>query len=314
MIADSLTYIVLNSIILLLVSPLFISLIKRVKALCQGRRGPPLLQTYYNLYKLTRKEVVYSSTSSWVMRVTPYLSMSVLLVASIAVPLVVVPGEIWGLGNAILFVYALALAKFFMALSGLDAGSTFGGMGSSREMSISAVFEPVVIIVFAALSYLLHTTDIPQMIRLGIDSPLVFTHPSLILLLISLFIILIVETARIPVDNPETHLELTMIHEAMILEQSGRNLALMEYSYALKNTLFIAILVNLALPMGLTTELSVVALSFGLVLFLVKGVIAAVLIGFVESSLAKYRLFRIPSMFTVVLFFSFLTITLEVFG
>ncbi len=230
---DSLVYVALNTAMFLLVSPLFISLIKKVKAWCQGRRGPPLLQTYYNLAKLAKKEVVYSSTSSWVMRFTPYLSMSVLIVASLAVPLVLVPGDIWGFGNVILLVYALALAKFFMALSGLDAGSTFGGMGSSREMSISAVFEPVVIMVFAALSYLLHTTDVPQMLGLGIGAPLLLAYPSLILLLISLFIILIVETARVPVDNPETHLELTMIHEAMILEQSGRNLALMEYSYAL---------------------------------------------------------------------------------
>jgi formate hydrogenlyase subunit 4 len=311
---DSLAYIALNTATFLLVSPLFISLIKKVKAWCQGRRGPPLMQTYYNLAKLARKEVVYSSTSSWVMRFTPYLSMTVLIVASLAVPLVLVPGDIWGLGNVILLVYALALAKFFMALSGLDAGSTFGGMGSSREMSISAVFEPVVIMVFAALSYLLHTTDVPQMLGLGIGAPLLLAHPTLILILISLFIILIVETARVPVDNPETHLELTMIHEAMILEQSGRNLALMEYSYALKNTLFIALLVNLAFPMGLTLELSLASLGLGLVLFLMKGVLAAVLIGLVESSLAKYRLFRIPSMFTVVLFFSFLTIILEVFG
>ena len=311
---EQLTYVALNTLVFLLVSPLFVSLVKKVKAWCQGRRGPPLLQGYYNLAKLLRKEVVYSSTSSWVMRFTPYLSMSVLAVASLAVPLVLVPGDLWGLGNVILLIYALALAKFFMALSGLDAGSTFGGMGASREMSLSAVFEPVVIMVFAALSYLLHTSDVPQMLGLGIGAPLILIHPTLILLLISLFIILIVETARVPVDNPETHLELTMIHEAMILEQSGRNLALMEYSYALKNTLFIALLVNLAFPWGLTTELSLVPICVGVALFLAKGVLASLLIGLVESSLAKYRLFRMPSMFTVVLFFSFLTIILEVFS
>lgn len=311
---EQLAYIALNTLAYLLVAPLFICLIKKVKAWCQGRRGPPLLQTYYNLAKLLRKEVVYSSTSSWVMRVAPYVCMVMLVVACVAVPVALIPGELWGLGNVILLVYSLAVAKFFMALGGLDAGSTFGGMGSSREMSLSAVFEPIIITVFAALSYLLHTTDVPAMLGLGMKESLILTHPTLILLIISLFIILIVETARIPVDNPETHLELTMIHEAMILEQSGRNLALMEYSYALKNMLFIALLVNLVSPVGLITDLSLVSVGFGLAVFLVKGIAAAVLVGLVESTLAKYRLFRIPSMFTVVLFFSFLTIILEVFA
>jgi formate hydrogenlyase subunit 4 len=311
---EQLAYVAVNTLAYLLVAPLFISLIKKVKAWCQGRRGPPLMQTYYNLAKLLRKEVVYSSTSSWIMRVTPYVCMVMLVVACLAVPVALVPGDLWGLGNVILLVYTLAVAKFFMALSGLDAGSTFGGMGASREMSLSAVFEPIIITVFAALSYLLHTTDVPAMLGLGIAEPLILTHPTIILLLISLFIILIVETARVPVDNPETHLELTMIHEAMILEQSGRNLALMEYSYALKNMLFIALLVNLVSPVGLTAEFSAVAVGFGLVMFLIKGMLMAVLVGLVESTFAKYRLFRIPSMFTVVLFFSFLTIILEVFA
>ena len=222
-----LIYGVLNALFVLFVSPLFISLIKKVKAYAQGRKGPSLLQTYYNLAKLMKKETVYSANSSWIMRITPLVNIAALLVASLFVPLIVIPQPTDLVGNVILFLYLLALAKFFMALSGLDAGSTFGGMGSSREMAISALIEPIIIVVFAALAFAFKTTSIPDMFRGALTSN-VLVDPVLILISISIFIVIIVESSRVPVDNPETHLELTMIHEAMILEQSGKNLAMME--------------------------------------------------------------------------------------
>jgi formate hydrogenlyase subunit 4 len=143
-------YGVMNMLFVLLISPLFISLIKKVKAYTQGRKGPSLLQTYYNLAKLLKKETVYSENASWIMKATPLVNVAALLVASLFVPMLVIPQPTDLVGNVILFIYLLAVAKFFMALSGLDAGSTFGGMGSSREMAISALFEPVVIVAFAA--------------------------------------------------------------------------------------------------------------------------------------------------------------------
>ena len=310
---SQLLFLVLNTLFALLVSPLFISLIKKVKAFCQRRQGPPLLQTYCNLAKLLKKEMVYSSNASIIMRITPPINMAVMLVASLCVPMLFIPDSMALMGNVILFLYLLALAKFFMALSGLDAASAFGGMGSSREMALSAVFEPVILIVFAALAFVLKTTDLHRMFAQSSDALLMLNHPSLCLTALSLFMIVIVETARIPMDNPETHLELTMVHEAMILEQSGRNLALMEWSHAVKQMLLMAVLLNALLPTGLRQGFSLTGVSLAAFLFFVKASALAVIIGLFESLMAKYRLFRLPGLFMVAFFFSFLTIILEVF-
>lgn len=306
-------YLVLNTVVVLLIAPLFVSIIKKVKAWTQGRCGPSVFQTYFTLAKLLKKETVYSSHSSWVMRLTPYVSIAAILVAALFVPLVFVPEPVGGIGNIILLIYLLALAKFFMAMAGLDAGSSFGGMGSSREMSISAIIEPTTIIVFAALVFVFKSLNVFDMFAASAAAGAPAT-PTLILLAISLFIILVVETSRIPVDNPETHLELTMIHEGMILEQSGRNLALMELSAAVKLTLLMALLINLLVPFGLTTTLAVGTLAFAAVLFIVKGTVLAGIVGIFESSMAKMRFFRLPSLFAMAFFFSTLIIIIEVFA
>ncbi len=306
-------YGILNVLFVLLVSPLFVSLIKKVKAFSQRRKGPSLFQTYYNLAKLMKKETVYSSNSSWIMRVTPIVNIAALMVASLFVPLILIPQPTDLIGNIILFLYLLALAKFFMALSGLDAGSTFGGMGSSREMAISAVIEPVIIVVFAALAFTFRSVNILEMFRSTLASGFSF-NPVLILVSVSLFIVIIVESSRVPVDNPETHLELTMIHEAMILEQSGKNLASMELSSAMKQVLLMGILINVLFPWGLTTEFTLPAILVSIGAFLLKAVILSVIIGLFESSCAKSRFFRLPGLFALALFLSFLTIIIEVFA
>jgi formate hydrogenlyase subunit 4 len=313
MASEFILYCAINTLAVLAIAPLFISLIKKVKAWTQGREGPSVFQTYYTLAKLLKKEVVYSSSSSRIMRVTPLVNMAAILVAALFVPLVFVPEPIGGIGNIILFLYLLALAKFFMALAGLDAGSSFGGMGSSREMSISAIIEPTTIIVFAALAFVFRTLNIFDMFAHSAASGTI-TTPILILIGISLFIILIVETSRIPVDNPETHLELTMIHEGMILEQSGRNLALMELSAAVKLTLLMTLLVNLIMPAGLATTLSLGGLLIAALFFVVKGTVLAGIIGLFEASMAKMRFFQLPSLFAMAFFFSALIIIIEVFA
>jgi formate hydrogenlyase subunit 4 len=307
-----LAYSVLNTVLVLLISPLLISLIKKVKAFTQGRKGPSLFQTYYNLAKLLKKETIYSRNSSWIMRATPYVNIAALLVASLFVPLVFIPQPMDTVGNIILFIYLLALAKFFMALSGLDAGSTFGGMGSSREMAISALIEPVAIVVFAALAFAFKTLNVPDMFRGALANASL--DPVLILISISLFVVIIVESARIPVDNPETHLELTMVHEAMILEQSGKNLAMMELSSAVKQILLMTLLINILVPWGLTTDFSAPSLLVSLALFIVKIVVLAVIIGLFESACVKSRLFRLPTLFTIALFLALSTIIIEVFA
>ena len=306
-------YGILNTLFVLLISPLFISLIKIVKAHAQKRRGPPILQTYRNLAKLLKKETVYSTNSSWIMRATPLINISALLVASLFVPLVVIPQTNNLVGNIILFLYLLAMAKFFMALSGLDSGSTFGGMGSSREMAISALIEPVIIVVFAAMAFAFKTINLFDMFRGALASN-VLVDPVLVLISISIFIVIIVESARIPVDNPETHLELTMIHEAMILEHSGKNLAIMEMSSAIKQLLLMGILINVLFPWGLTADFSVPSILISLSAFTLKAVVLAIIIGLFESSCAKSRLFRLPGLFAIALFLSIITLIIEVFA
>lgn len=305
-----LLYGVLNTVFVLVVAPLFISLIRKAKACAQGRRGPPLFQTYFLLIKLFQKETVYSSSSSVIMRITPYINIAFLLVASLFVPLLFIPSAIYGIGNIFLFLYLMVAAKFFMALAGLDAGSTFGGMGSSREMTVSAVIEPVVILVFATLAFVFRTMNLPDMFRQSLHTSLL-TNPAVLLIGLSLFIILIVETSRVPVDNPETHLELTMIHEAMILEYSGPNLAIMELSHAVKQVLLMGLLINVVSPWGLSEKLSATGIGIAAVSFIFKGGVLAVAVGLFESSVAKMRLFRLPALFMQAFFLAFLTILFE---
>ncbi|MFZ2455432.1 MAG: NADH-quinone oxidoreductase subunit H [Candidatus Altiarchaeia archaeon] len=303
----------INAGLILMISPFYMGLVRKTKALCQGRIGQPLLQPYYNLAKLLKKERIYSRNSSAIMKATPYINITAIIAAAFFIPVACLTMPFYGLGNIILFLYLLALAKFFMALAGLDAGSTFGGMSSSREMSISSIIEPITIVVFAALVYTLHSLNFYDMF-FQTASMQTFFQPALLLISIPLFIVLIVETARVPVDNPETHLELTMVHEGMILEYTGRDLALMELSNSIKQTLFMAVLINVILPWGLTTELSVPAILFSSSAFLVKGAILAVLMGLFESVTAKMRLFALPGLFALAFFFSILTVCLEVFA
>lgn len=310
--ASFIIFALLNTGFVLLVSPLFMSLIKKVKAYAQGRKGPRLLQSYSDLHKLMQKEVVYSPNSSGIMRVTPYINLAVLLVATLFVPIVFIPEAPAGIGNIIVFLYLLAIERFFMALCGLDAGSTFGGMGSSRLMSLSAVIEPTMVIAFAALAYVLKTVNFHEMFAITAGSQIPGS-PTLILISISLFIIIIVETGRLPVDNPATHLELTMINEAMILEQSGRNLALIELTHAVKQIILMAVLINILAPWGLAVKLTFAGLVISCFYFLVKASLLAGLIGLFESSLAKMRLFRLPAFYMMAFFFSALTILMEAF-
>ncbi|MDD1730062.1 MAG: NADH-quinone oxidoreductase subunit H [Methanospirillum sp.] len=301
----------LNLGVVLLISPFYMTVVKKVKARAQRREGPPLLQGYYTIAKLFRKEVVYSDYASFISRIAPYATLAILLVAALLVPVIWIPEITVAEGNIIVFLYLLAFTRFLLALLGLDAGSTFGGMGSSREMSLSAVIEPTTVVVFAAMAYVAGTLAIPEMFRHA-TTIIPGMSPTILLLSVSLFILIIVETGRIPVDNPETHLELTMIHEGMLLDTSGRNLALFELSHAVKQTLLMTLLINMLIPFGIVQEVSVLGLALATVLFLLKGTALSIVIGIVESSFAKMRFFRVPNLFMMAFFFSVLTIFSEV--
>ncbi len=306
-------YFVLNTAVAVALAPLLMGVVKKVKAWAQGRRGQPLLQPYYNLAKLLRKETVVSSNASWVTRATPYLSISVLIVATLSVPLLFLPGKTSAFGNVILFFYLLALANFFMALTGLDGGSTFGGMGSSREMSLSAILEPLVLLTFLTLAFVFKTFDIFGIVGTTSQAGIFSVDPVLILLGAAFFVIIVAETARLPVDNPETHLELTMVHEAMVLEHSGKHLALMETAHAIKQLLLMALFINIFLPFGFATQPTAASVALSLLSFLAKSIILAAAIGLFESSVAKLRLYRVPGFYAVGTFLVVLTIILEVF-
>jgi formate hydrogenlyase subunit 4 len=304
-------YGVLNVLLVLGLAPLYITVVKKVKARVQGRRGPRIIQGYLNLAKLFKKEVIYSEYASFISRLAPYASISIFLVAALMVPLVWVPDLEPVTGNIIVFLYMLVAGRLLLALLGLDVASSFGGMGSSREMSLSAIIEPVTVLVFAALAFVMGSLSIPEMFRhAALESP--SWSPTILLLCISLFILIIVETGRIPVDNPETHLELTMVHEGMLLDTSGRNLALFELSHGVKQVLLMALLINILVPAGLMFEFSVPALIIGCFLFLLKGTVLSIGIGLFESSFAKMRFFQIPNLFMIAFFFSILTIFIEV--
>jgi formate hydrogenlyase subunit 4 len=307
--ANTIVYAVINPLFALALAPLMTGLIKTVKARIQGRPGPPLLQQYYQLGKLFHKEILYSNDSSFIMRIGPYLGMAFMLAAALFVPMIFIPQTGW-FSSIVLFFYLMITAKFFMVLGGLDAGSTFGGMGSSREMTVSSIIEPVTIMACAALAFVLKTTSIAVMFRTLLAGSII-SYPALILVGVSLFIILIVETARVPVDNPETHLELTMIHEAMVLEQSGPKLALVELSAGVRQILLMALLINVTFPWGLSPGTGFPAALLAAALMTVKMGVLAVTVGLFESLLAKIRFFRLPDFFMIALFLCFITIVFE---
>lgn len=287
----------LQLIIIVLLAPLVNGIIKKIKAATQHRKGAPVLQLYYDLIKLFKKDEVVSETSSWIFRVTPYIYFISVIAAALFVPVIPQLFSFSFLGDAILAVYLLALGRFFVALSGLDTGSTFGGMGSSREMMISSLIEPslIVAVITIGLSPAVKSTSFKAIYEGSINLGSSILNPVYLLLFAALMLVLIAETARIPVDDPATHLELTMVHEAMILEYSGRYLALIQLGSSIKQLLFITIIANVFLPFGSNFSLGGGLLTTFL-LFIIKVVLITALVAFIEINTVKLRLFSVPNL------------------
>ncbi len=277
-------------------APLLVGALRKLKARLQGRRGPGVVQPYRDLRKLLAKEAVISENTSWIFRFTPYLVASVMLLSALVVPMLSTRTPLGFTGNIIVLMYLLLLATFFLALAGLDAGSAFGGMGSSREMIIAALAEPTVMVAIFAIALRVGSTSLDEIVRRGADDSLLLLNPGHLLAFVAFFIVALAETGRLPVDNPATHLELTMIHEAMILEYSGRHLALIEWAAGMKLFLFLTLLANLFFPWGVarTLEPLPVAIAFAALALKVGALAAAVAI--LETSIAKLRLFRVPEL------------------
>jgi formate hydrogenlyase subunit 4 len=277
-------------------APLVVGVIRTLKARLVGRRGPSVLQPYADLRKLLGKEPVISATTSWIFRATPWIQAATALVAAMLVPLVLTRPALAPAGNIILVMSLFMLATFFLALAGLDAGSAFGGMGSSRAVAVAALAEPTVILAVFALALRAHTSDLGGIVERLAAQPSLVLAPGHLLAFAAFFIVTLAETGRLPVDNPATHLELTMIHEAMVLEYSGPHLALVEWAGAMKLFVFLALLANLFFPFGMPAGLAAGPLALGLLILAGKLAVLVVVLALVETSVAKLRLFRVPEL------------------
>ncbi len=290
----------LQALIYVSLAPLLTGWIRKAKARLQNRRGPSVFQPYRDLRKLLAKDVHVAHTASPLFRVAPYIVFVSTWLAAITVPILVVELPTAAVADLIVLVGLLALGRFFLALAGMDVGTAFGGMGASREMLISALAEPAMLMAVFTLAMQAHSTNLSTIVTHQIELGLSL-KPSLMFALAALSLVAIAETGRIPVDNPATHLELTMVHEAMLLEYTGRHLALMEWAAQVKLMLYGALIVAIFFPWGMTEIVDVDGVMIALLATLGKlALLGAVLAG-AETVLAKARLFRVPALLNFAL-------------
>jgi formate hydrogenlyase subunit 4 len=280
--------------LVLALAPLLIGLVRKVKAQLLVRKGPPLLQPYRDLARLLRKEVVLADNASWLFRAIPYLIFAATWVAASLVP-TFATGLIFSWSADLIAIIALlGSARFFLALAGLDIGTSFGGIGSSREVMIASLAEPAMLMIVFTLALVAGSTQLSTMAHF-LSSGEAGLRVSLGMALIALIMVAIAENARIPVDNPATHLELTMVHEAMVLEYSGRHLALIDLSAELKLLLYISVIACLFIPWGIAAPgAGADALLIGVAAYVTKLAVCGFLLAVFETSIAKMRVFRVP--------------------
>ena len=294
---DVITDIAVQGVQMLLVialAPLLTGFVRKIKARLQRRRGPSLLQPYRDLIRLLRKDVVLADNASWLFRAVPYVTFAAIWVAAALVPTFATGLLFNWAADLIVIVALLGTARFFLALAGMDVGTSFGGIGSSREVMIAALAEPAMLMIVFCVALVVGSTHLSTVAD-HIASTEVGLRVSLGLAMIALVIVALAENARIPVDNPSTHLELTMVHEAMILEYSGRHLALIEFGAQLKLLLYVSLIICLFYPWGIGVfGAGPAAYLAGAALYLVKLTTAGFLLAVFETATAKMRVFRVP--------------------
>jgi formate hydrogenlyase subunit 4 len=301
--------VIIQLVMLLALSPFIIGLIRKVKARLQCRKGAGVLQPYADLAKLFHKQPVISSTTSWIFPATPYIVFSSSLAAGLLVPMFVSQNPFNFAGNVIALVYLLALGTFFLILAGLDAGSTFGGMGSSREAIVATLAEPAMMLSIFAIALTAGSTNLSTIVhKTALMEGIITAPPPHLMALVAFFVVVLAETGRVPVDNPATHLELTMIHEAMLLEYSGRYLALLEWAAGIKLVVFLSVIANVFAPWGIATSVTPASVAIGMIVYVVKVSALALLIGMIESMFAKLRLFRVPELLGAAFILSLLAL------
>ena len=281
-------------LLVLLLAPLFTGYVRKVKARLVRRQGPPLIQPYRDLVRLVRKEVVLADSASWLFRTIPYLVFAAIWVAASLVPTFRTGLMFSWSADLIAIIALLGSARFLLALAGMDVGTSFGGIGSSREVMIASLAEPAMIMIVFTLALIAGSTQLSTMSAFMASSA-VGLRVSLGLGLIALTMVAIAENGRIPIDNPATHLELTMVHEAMVLEYSGRHLALIELSSSLKLLLYVSVIACLFAPWGIESAgAALPTLAIGVGAYIGKLAVGGFLLALFETSIAKMRVFRVP--------------------
>lgn len=277
----------------LLLAPLVNTVLKKFKAFLQGRQGSPWLQGYYDLYKYFRKETVISKETSWLFLATPLIVFASTCTASLLVPTFILNSPLQALGGIILLVYLLGLGRFLMASAAMEPGSGFCGMASSREMMLASLIEPVMLLSLFVIAIIAGSTNFFAMVQTITSSGFVWFSPSYLIAIISLFTVSIAEMGRVPFDNPETHYELTMIHEGMLLEYSGKPLGLMFWSAWIKQLLVLSLCANLIVPWGLYRWDDPMHVALSLLFYMLKLLVLCGAVALVETTIAKVRLFRV---------------------
>lgn len=291
---------IIQAVLIMALSPLITGIIRKTKARTQKRAGSGILQPYYDIAKLLRKDEVVSDQSSWIFRASPWVNFVAIGTAAFFIPAFLSYSPFGLAGDLLLVVGLFALARFFTMLAGLDVSSSFGGLGSSREMMISSLLEPAIFLAVFVVAITYGGTDLGTIVGSASGSGLLL-HPHLIFAAIALFVVILGETGRMPFGNHETHLELTMVHEATILEYSGKSLALVEWSQSIKQLILFALIVNIFVPWGVSPHVEPFAIVAGLAAFVVKVSALAAGVALLESSVAKWRLFRLPDLVSVAI-------------
>lgn len=295
----------IETLLAVLVAPLALGWVNQCRAWLQNRTGPGLMQPYALLGKLFRKEVVLASNASWLFRAAPYVVFGCMVLAAGIVPILATALPFAPAADVIALVGLLALARVFMALAAMDVGTAFGSLGARREMLVAALAEPALLMVFFMPSLIARSTSLTTIVGMLAHQPFAL-YPSLAFAAVAFVMVMLAENARIPIDNPSTHLELTMIHEAMILEYSGRHLALMEWAHALKLLVYAAIGIALFAPWGIAAAGEWHALPTALAALAAKLLAGGALLALLETVSAKLRIFRAPEFLATAFLFAVL--------
>lgn len=299
---------IIQLLLMIAIAPLLTGWVRLVKSRLNARKGASLLQPYRDIFRLLRKDVLLAHNASWLFRVCPYLIFTSIWIASVIVPTFTTALLLGPTADLIALVAFLGTARFMLALAGMDIGTSFGGLGASREMMIAALAEPAMLMVTFTVALFVHSTSLPTIATFFLTQGM-WSSVSIALALMSLLLVAVAENGRVPIDNPATHLELTMVHEAMVLEYTGRHLAMIEGASMLKMVLYISLISCLFAPWGIAVDLNnSQAVAIGIASYIGKLALGGFLLAVFETSIAKMRVFRVPEFLGGALLFGVLAI------